>query len=162
MTSYTSFHYLINVYSRRSGSDRPRGQNFDVYRNPKFQNKNLFEVWFNTFLFMILYMYIAPEQGWQPLGDKIFMSTGISYHLVICCKFKKKKNSLKSDFIHFFHDFIQVCSLRTETESPQGTNFWCQQKGLITLPICSKFQRNLFENIYVNRNILSLGHLLQV
>ena len=27
----------------------------------------------------------------------------------------------------------------------QGTKFWCQQKGLITLPICCKFQRNLFE-----------------
>ena len=27
----------------------------------------------------------------------------------------------------------------------QGTKFWCQKKGLITLPICCKFQRNLFE-----------------
>ena len=30
---YTSFHDLINVYSCRSGTDNPRGQNFDVNRN---------------------------------------------------------------------------------------------------------------------------------
>ena len=29
LTLYTSFHDLINVYSRRSGADNPRGQNFD-------------------------------------------------------------------------------------------------------------------------------------
>ena len=33
LTLYTSFHDLINVYSRRSGTDNPRGQNFDVNRN---------------------------------------------------------------------------------------------------------------------------------
>ena len=32
-TSDTSFHDLINVYSRRSGAHNPRGQNFDVSRN---------------------------------------------------------------------------------------------------------------------------------
>ena len=32
-TLYTSFHDLINVYSRRSGADNPRGQNFEVNRN---------------------------------------------------------------------------------------------------------------------------------
>ena len=30
-------------------------------------------------------------------------------------------------------------------KAPQGTKFWCQQKGLITLLICCKFQRTLFE-----------------
>ena len=30
LTLYTSFHDLINEYSRRSGADNPRGQNFDV------------------------------------------------------------------------------------------------------------------------------------
>ena len=33
LTLYTSFHDLINVYSRRSGADNPRGQNFDVSIN---------------------------------------------------------------------------------------------------------------------------------
>ena len=64
LTLYTSFHDLINVYSRTSGADNPRGQNFDVNRNllslqsfaTSFK-KNLFEVWFYTIFFMILYMY---------------------------------------------------------------------------------------------------------
>ena len=33
LTLYTTFHDLINVYSRRSGADNPRGQNCDVNRN---------------------------------------------------------------------------------------------------------------------------------
>ena len=30
-------------------------------------------------------------------------------------------------------------------KTPLGTNFWCQQKTLITSTICCKFQTNLFE-----------------
>ena len=33
LTLYTPFYDLINVYSRRSGADNLRGQNFDVNRN---------------------------------------------------------------------------------------------------------------------------------
>ena len=33
LTVYTVFHDLINVYSRMSGADNPRGQNFDDNRN---------------------------------------------------------------------------------------------------------------------------------
>ena len=56
LTSYISFHNVINVYSWRSGADNPSGQNFDVKRNLvtsvicyKFQ-KNLwfFFSWFYT------------------------------------------------------------------------------------------------------------------
>ena len=32
LTLYTSFHDLINVYSRMSGAENTRGQNFDVNR----------------------------------------------------------------------------------------------------------------------------------
>ena len=72
------------------------------------------------------------------------MSTGTSCHFGHLLQVKTKI-SLKSDFIHFFHDLIHVYSLGAGADSPQGTKFWCQQKGLITLPICCKFQRNLFE-----------------
>ena len=57
-----------------------------------------------------------------------------------------KKISLKSWFYTiFFNDLIHVYSPRTGADSPQGAKVWCQQKGLITLPICCKFQRNLFQ-----------------
>ena len=59
------FPYFVHVYSRRSGADNPRGQNFDVNRN-----------------------------------------------VLSLCSFATnfKKISLKSDFIHFFHDFIHAYS----------------------------------------------------
>ena len=65
-------------------------------------------------------------------------------------------------------------------DNPLGPKFWCQQKGLITMVICCKFKKNLFNlytsfhdliNVYscrsgadnsrgqnfdVNRNLLSL------
>ena len=34
-------------------------------------------------------------------------------------------------------------------DSPQGTKFLCQQKGLITLPIYCKFQRNLLKSDFM-------------
>ena len=56
-----------------------------------------------------------------------------------------KMISSKSDFIHICNDFIHVYIPRARTENPLGTNFWCQQKALITLTICCKFQKSLFE-----------------
>ena len=59
--------------------------------------------------------------------------------------FDLKKNVFEVLSYTFFHDLIHVYSPGAGADSPQGTKFWCQQKGLITLPICCKFQRNLFE-----------------
>ena len=56
-----------------------------------------------------------------------------------------KKISLKSDFIHIFNDFIHVYSPGAVADNPLSPQFWCQQNGLITLPICCKFQKHLFE-----------------
>ena len=92
--------------------------------------------------FMILY---SPRAGVDsPQGTKFWCQQKCLVTSFICCKFKKKM-SLKSDFIHFFHNLIHVYSPEAGADSPQGTKFWCQQKGLITLPICCKFQRNLVE-----------------
>ena len=66
---------------------------------------------------MILYMYIhvAPGQGLTtPRGRNFYVNRNILslWSFVACCK----KISLKSDFMHFFRDFIPV-------DSPQGTKF---------------------------------------
>ena len=50
-----------------------------------------------------------------------------------------------SDFVQFFQDFIYVYSPGAGTDSPQGTEFSCQQKCLVTSFICCKFQKNAFE-----------------
>ena len=82
-------------------------------------SKNLSEVWFYT-IFSWFYTCIHPQgKGWQPLWDKSFMSL---WSFVASFK----NISLKSDFIHFFHDFIHVYYPGAEADSPQQTKFWCQ------------------------------------
>ena len=67
---------------------------------------------------MILYMYIAPGQGLTALEDKILMSTGTLILSLRSFVASFKKISLKSDFIHFFHDFIHVYSPWAGADSP--------------------------------------------
>ena len=163
MILYNFFHDLIHVYRPRAGADSPQGTKFWCQQKClvtsficcKFQKnvtlvicckfqKNLFEVWFYTIFFMNLYMYIAQGQGQTaPRGLNFDVNRNVLSLYSFVASFKKM--SLKSDFIQFFHDFIHVYSPGAGADSPQGTKFWCQQKGLITLPICCKFQRNLFE-----------------
>ena len=64
----------------------------------------------------------------------------------ICCK--SKKASLWSLILYtVFHAFKNVYSPRAGADNLLGTNFWCQQKGLITLPICCKFKEILWSLI---------------
>ena len=130
LTLYTSSHDLINVYSRRSGADNPRGQNFDVNRNllslqsfaTSFKKISL-KSDFIQFFFIILYMYIhvAPGQGLTtPRGRNFYVNRNILslWSFVASCK----KNLFEVWFYAiFFHDFIHVYS--PGTGSPQGTKF---------------------------------------
>ena len=85
-------------------------------------------------------LYIAPGQGLTtPWRRKFDVNRNILSLRTFVASFKKI--SLKSGFIHFFHDFIYVYSPRTGTDSPQRTKFWCQQKWLVTSLICCKFQK---------------------
>ena len=71
---------------------------------------------------MILYMYIAPGQGLTtPWGRNFDVNRNILSLRSFVESFKKI--SLKSDFIHFFHDFIHVYSTRAGADSPRGQNF---------------------------------------
>ena len=136
--------YMYIHVAPGQGLTTPRGRNFYVNRNilslwsfvASFK-KNLFEVWFYAILFMILHMYIAPGQGQTaPRGQSFNVNRNVlSFHLFDA---SFKKMPLKSDFIYVF-------SPGAGADSPQGTQFRCQQEGIITLPICCKFQRNLFE-----------------
>ena len=127
------------------GQTTSRGHNFDVNSNflplqsfaTSFK-KNLFEVWFNTHFFMILYMYIA-------LGQWLTTPWGQNFDVILSLQWfvaSLKKNSLKSDLIHIFHDFIHVYSPWAGADNPLGTKFWC---NLVISIICWKFQKNLFQ-----------------
>ena len=111
LTLCTSFHDLINVHSRRSGADNPRGQNFDVNRNllslrsfaTSFKKISL-KSDFIHFFFMILYMYIAPGQGQTaPRGQSFDVNRNVLSLYPFVASFKDI--SLKSDFIQFFSWF---------------------------------------------------------
>ena len=80
-------------------------------------------------------MYIALGQRQSAPVDKILISTERSYHYPFVASFKE--TSLKSDFIHFFHDLIHVYSPggRGHT-APRGQNVLYQQKLLVTSVIC--------------------------
>ena len=96
-----------------------------------------------TFL-MILYMYIAPGQGQKTLGDKLLMSTESPYHLDHLLQVSNKSLWILILYT-FFYVFPHVYRPRAGADNPLWTKFWCQQKGLVTLPICCKFQNDLFE-----------------
>ena len=131
------------------GLTTPWGRNFDI-------NRNIFSLWsfvasfkntlksdFIHFSFMILYMYLAPGQGQTAHRWQSLMSTEMSCHFIHLLLVSKK--CLRSLILYnFLHDLIHVYGPGAGTESPQGTKFLCQQEGLITSPICCKFQRNLF------------------
>ena len=92
---YTSIRDLINVYSRRSGSDNPREQNFDVNRNllslpafatslKKISLKSDFICFFHDFL----HVYSPGAGADNPSGTKLCQQEHL-VTLVICCKFQK-------------------------------------------------------------------------
>ena len=82
--------YMYIHVAPGQGLTTPRGRNFYVNRNilslwsfVASCKKNIFEVWFYAFFLMILYMYIAPEQGQTaPRGQSFNVNRNVlSFHL---------------------------------------------------------------------------------
>ena len=94
-------------------------------------------IYFNAFI----HVY-SPRAGTNnPLG-----TADVNRKPLSLCPFDAsfKMISSKSDFIHIFNDFIHVYNPRARAYNPLWTNFWCQQKALITLPIhCKLKKKNL-------------------
>ena len=143
---------ILYMYSPRTGTDNPLGIKF--WCQQKFLitlpiscqfKKNIFlSLILYIFFYVFFHMYIAPARGRQPIGDKHFMT--IERPFLLCPYVASfKMISLKSDFIHIFYDFTHVYRPGARAENPLGTNFWCQQKALITSTICCNFQTSLFE-----------------
>ena len=89
-------------------------------------------------------MYIAPGQGQTSPREQNFDVNGKALSLYPSVA-SFKEISLKSDGTHFFHDFIHVYSPKAGADNPLGTKVLCQQEHLVTLVICCKFQKNLFD-----------------
>ena len=69
-------------------------------------------------------MYIAAGEGQTTRGDKIVKSTETSCHSGHLLQFKKKI-LLKSNFIHFFHDFIHLYSPGAGADILMSTGTYC-------------------------------------
>ena len=68
----------------------------------------------------------------------------MSCHFIHLLQVSKK--SLWSLILYnFFHDFIHVYSPKAGADNSLGTKFLCQQEHLVTLVICCKFKKILFE-----------------
>ena len=88
-------------------------------------SKNLFEVWFYTIFFMILYMYIAPRQGLTTPWGRHFMSTGTSCHFGHLLQVSKKsllKSWLYTIFFMILYMFIAPGQVQGQTV-PRGQSF---------------------------------------
>ena len=97
-----------------------------------------------NFFHDFIHVYSPGAGADSPPGDKVLMSTETSCHFIHLMQVLKQ--CLWSLILYnLFYDLIYVYSPGAGADSPQGTKFGCQQKGIITLPICCKFQRNLFE-----------------
>ena len=139
---------LYKYITPGQGLTTPWGQNFDVNRNILwlwlFGSKNLFEVWFIHFFHGFIHVYSPRAGADSTQRTKSWCQQKCLVTSFICCKFKKK--CLWSLILYnFLHDLIHVYSPGAGAESPQGIKFWCQQQGLITLPICCKSQKNFFQ-----------------
>ena len=140
------FSWFMYVYSPRAGADNTLGTKFWCQQEHPVTSiifasskKHLFEVWFYTIFFMILYMYIAPGQGQTYSREESFdvNINVLSLYLVVV---SLKKMSVKFDFIHFIHDLIHLYSSGAGTDSPQGKNLDVNRKALSLYPTVASFK----------------------
>ena len=89
-------------------------------------------------------MYIALGLGQTtPRGQNFYVNRKALSLYPSVASFKEI--SLKSDFIHFFFMILYVYRPKAGADNPFGMELLCQQEHPVTLVICSKFKKNLFE-----------------
>ena len=136
---------ILYIYiASGQGLTTPWGQNFDANRN--IMSLRSFVTSFKKVSLKsdFIRIYKPRTEADSPQATKFWCQQKCLVTSFICCKFQKK-NVFEVWFYTIFHDLIHIYSPRAETDTPHVTKFSCQQKGLITLTICCKFQRNLFE-----------------
>ena len=141
------FMYFFHMYIASGRGRQPIGDKNSMTTQRPFLFVHMLQVskWslqnliLYTFL-MILYMYIAAGQGQKTNWGQTFDVNRKPLSLwPFVASFKQI--SLNSDF----NVCLQVYSPWTGADNPLWTKSWCQHKSLVTLPICCKFQKNIFE-----------------
>ena len=102
-------------------------------------------------------MYSPRAGADSPLGPKFWWQQKGLFSLPICCKFQNDLFKIWF-YTHFLMILYMYIASGARAENPLGTNFWCQQKALITLTICCKFQTNLLE-FWFYKHFLMFFHM---
>ena len=143
---------LYKYIAPGQGLTTPWTCNFDVNRNifslrsfvASFKKSLWSLILYKFFSWFIHAQYIVTGQGQTaPMWQRFEVNRNVLLLHSFVASFKKL--SLKSDFIQICLWLNTCIQPRGTADRPQGIKFWCQQKGFIILPICSKFQTNLFE-----------------
>ena len=90
------------------------------------------------------YLTFAKCRGENPRRNKWFLFFSAK-NIISRKRFSAAKREKRAFFLGW-----SVYSPGARAENHLGTNFWCQQKALITSTVCCKFQRNLFEFTFFN------------
>ena len=146
------FQFLYDyVYSPRQGQTNHWGQKF--YDNRKafslcpyvasfkmISSKSDFIHIFNDFI----HVYSLGARIENPLGTNFRCQQKALITSTICWKFQTNLFEFWF-YTHFFNVFPHAYSPGAGADNPLWTKSWSQQKSLVTLPICCKFQKNIFE-----------------
>ena len=151
--------FFLHVYSPRQGQTTHWGQK--IYDNRKafslcpyvasfkmISSKSDFIHIFNDFTHIYSHMDIALGQGqktpWgqtfdinrKPLSLRPFVASFEQIWILI--------------LYTFFNVFPHVYSPGAGADNPLWTKSWCQQKSLVTLPICCKFQKISLKSDFIH------------
>ena len=92
---------------------------------------------------VLLGFSVVDAEGWGPRSEHSGVFSK-ARRLYLSNDYKKPE-----DQWHILNDFIHAYSHRARTDNPLGTNFWCQQKALITLPICCRFKKIALKSDFI-------------
>ena len=167
----------MHVYGPRPGADKLLVTNFDVNRKPrslwpfvasfkiislnsdfiyfdhllqiKEKKKPLSTLNLDTFFNYFIHVNSSGASADKSLGLKILTSTESSYHFDHLLQVSKKSLWILILYT-FFYVFPHVYSPVAGADNPLWTKSWCQQKSLVTLPICCKFQKISLKSAFIH------------
>ena len=139
-----------------SGTDNPRGQNFDVNRNLwSFRSvatsvkKSLWSLILYNFCHDFIHVYSQPRgRGRQPPGDKVLFQQKCLVTSFICAKFKNNVCEIWF-YTKKFH-LIHVYSPGAGTDSPKGTIFYVNRKALSLYLLVASFKEISLKSDYIH------------
>ena len=151
LTLYTSFHDLIDVYSRRSGADNPRGQNFmsteiSCHFGHLLQvfKKSLWNLTLYNIFHDFIHVYRLGAGADNPLGTKFWCLQEHLVTSVICFKFKKNLFEVWFYIFFFMILYMYIAPGQRQT-ARRGQSFNVNRNVLSLHSFVASFKKNVFE-----------------